>query len=128
MAFLKNRVSFYVVAALIVLGVLGIAVSVFSDPAGVLRTVAISAIVIAIVYFLITRVTSSNSGNKENRAFKQAARKSKKRFMKKDATSSASRKTKTASLTSIKKPKKKSSVQLTVIEGKKSKRKNRASL
>lgn len=125
---MKNRISFYIAAALVLLGILGIAVSLFSDPVGVLRTVVISAVVITVIYFVIRRLSTGNPGNKENRAFKQAARKSKKRFMSKDASSTPSRKSKSASLTSIRKPKKKSSVQLTVIEGKKSKRKNRASL
>ncbi|MDA6963058.1 hypothetical protein OSM87_25610, partial [Escherichia coli] len=64
----------------------------------------------------------------EQRAFIKAAKKSKRRFNNKETGSANGRKASVGSLTSIKKAKKKTSPHLTVIEGKKGKKKNRASL
>ncbi|WP_442852706.1 SA1362 family protein [Bacillus sp. J33] len=128
MAFLKNRISLYIISGLVILAALGVAVSLISDPAGFLQRIAVIVIIGAAIYFLFQRFNRSNPSKREQRAFIRAAKKSKKRFNHKEAGSTNSRKASMGSLTSIKKPKKKSSPHLTVIEGKKGKKKNRASL
>lgn len=123
---MRKGITFYVISAIIILGILGIGVSLFSDPSGFLQMIAISAIIIAVIFFFVQRAGGSGPGKNEQKAFKQAAKKSKKRYMQKETNPVS--KTKTASFTSsIKKPKKKSTAHLTVIEGKKNKKKNRAS-
>jgi uncharacterized membrane protein YfcA len=127
-AFLKNRISFYIVSGLIILAALGVAVSLISDPAGFLQRIAVIVIIGAVIYFLFQRFNRANPSKREQRAFVRAAKKSKKRFNHKEAGSAIGKKASIGSLTSIKKSKKKSSPHLTVIEGKKGKKKNRASL
>lgn len=129
MAFLKNRISFYVVSGLIILAILGLGVQLVNNPTGLFQSIAVIAIVVAVIYFIVQRVNRANPGKREHRAFAQAAKKSKKRFKNKEQGSAIQRKAKTGTLTSIKKSKRKSSTtHLTVIEGKKGKKKNRASL
>ncbi|MFE4522607.1 SA1362 family protein [Cytobacillus firmus] len=128
MAFLKKPFTFYIVSGLIILAVIGVAVSLISNPAGFLQRIAVIVIIGAVVYFLFQRFNRSNPSKREQRAFIKAAKKSKRRFNNKESGSVIGRKGSVGSITSIKKSKKKSSPHLTVIEGKKGKKKNRASL
>ncbi|MEW9049670.1 MAG: SA1362 family protein [Neobacillus sp.] len=131
MAFLKNRISVpFLVGSLIILGFIGIIGSFTKDPLGFLKNVVILALVGLVIYFIYRQITKANPQKKEQQAFIKAAKKSKKRLQHK----SAEPHTKSATLGSLsslrknKKVKKKTPVHLTVIDGKKGKKKNRASL
>jgi hypothetical protein len=130
-AFLKNRISVpFLVGSLIILGFIGIIGSFTKDPLGFLKNVVILALVGLVIYFIYRQITKANPQKKEQQAFIKAAKKSKKRLQHK----SAEPHTKSATLGSLsslrknKKVKKKTPVHLTVIDGKKGKKKNRASL
>jgi len=114
----------YLFLGLIVLAIFGFAVKLFTDPVSILVTIATIALIGAAIYFLVTRMSGSSAGREQKRAFQKAARRSKKRFQGKDANASAKR-SKIKSLASARK--KKDAPHLTVIDGKKSKKKNRAS-
>lgn len=125
---MKNRVSYYVIAGMIVLAIIGLLSTLISDPAGFLQRIAVMLVIGAAVFFLIRRFNSPNPANRDQRAFVKAAKKSVKRNQK-DTTQHVKKK-KHTSLTPIKKTslkKKHSNPQLKVIEGKKGKKKNRAS-
>ncbi|WP_309475263.1 SA1362 family protein [Bacillus sp. 03113] len=128
MAFLKNRISFYVVCGLIALGIFGIVSTFISDPAGFLKSLAVIIVVGVILFLIFRRFYQPNPERKEQRAFVKAAKRSKKRYQHREP--GISQKSNSSSISSIKKrkPKKKqSSTHLTVIDGKKGKKKNRAS-
>lgn len=122
---MKNRASKYIVSGLIVLAIFGFAYKLFTDPLDILIMFATIALVGALIYFLVTRLTSSGSGRQQQRAFQKAAKRSKKRFQTKD-TNVSSKRSKIRSLASARN-KKKDASHLTVIDGKKSRKKNRAS-
>ena len=88
--------------------------------------ILIIAAIAGIIYLVYTRLTQGKTDRKEQRAFRKAVRQSKKRN--KDRSTKRNNVTNMASAKSSKiKVRKKSDVQLTVIEGKKNKKKNRAS-
>ena len=120
-----NRASKYIVSGLIVLAIFGFAFQLFTDPLSILTMLATIALVGALIYFLVTRLTSSSSGLQQQRAFQKAAKRSKKRFQTKD-TNVSSKRSKIRSLASARN-KKKDASHLTVIDGKKGRKKNRAS-
>ncbi|MBU8879349.1 hypothetical protein BGM26_10175 [Bacillus sp. FJAT-29790] len=122
---MKNRISLFIISGLILLAVLGITASMISDPAGFLRRIAVILLVGAVVFYIARRFYKASPGKQEHRAFIRAAKKSKKRFHKETGTGN-NRKSNSGSLSSLKKVKKKSSTHLTVIEGKKGKKKDRA--
>ncbi|WP_174734158.1 SA1362 family protein [Mesobacillus harenae] len=119
---MRNKASFYVVTGLLILAAVGIVTSLIKDPSGFLKLIAGVILVGAVVYFLVNRFTKAGPKKHEQRAFMKAAKKSKKRFQHKEPST---RGTAMGSLTSIRK-KKKNPSHLTVIEGKKGKKKNRA--
>lgn len=125
---MKNRTSYYIVMGLIALGAIGIVSQLINDPGSFLKTIAVMAIVIAVIYFLFTRFyqATPSSHKHEQQAFKKAAKKSKKRFKKKEQGPSVSKRSSLGSLSAARK-KKRDTSHLTVIEGKKGKKKNRAS-
>lgn len=122
---MNNRTSMYIVTGLIVLSIFGIVSRLISDPVGVIKTLAVVALVGAVIYFLVSRFSGTSSGKQQQRAFLKAAKRSKKRFQAKE-TSSSSKRSKIRSLASARN-KKKDASHLTVIDGKKGKKKNRAS-
>jgi lipopolysaccharide export LptBFGC system permease protein LptF len=122
---LNNRTSKYIVSGLIVLSIIGIVSKLISDPVGVIKTLAVVALVGAVIYFLVRRFSGTSPGKQQQRAFLKAAKRSKKRFQTKE-TSSTSKRSKIRSLASAR-TKKKDASHLTVIDGKKGKKKNRAS-
>ena len=130
MAFLKNRTSVIIVGILIILAILGLFASFTANPAGFIQRIAVIAMIGLVIYFLVRKFSNSSPQKKEQRAFLKAAKKSKKRLQQKSGDTNV----KTSSLgtlTSLKKSsktKKKSPAHLTVIDGKKGKKKNRASL
>jgi amino acid transporter len=128
-AFLKNRTSLFVVGGLIILAIIGIISSFSANPAGFIQGIAVIALISFVIYFVVRRFSTSSPNKKEQRAFLKAARKSKKRLQQKGGESN----TKHSALGSFSplkkgiKIKKKAPAHLTVIEGKKGKKKNRAS-
>lgn len=121
---MKNRTSKYIFSGLIILAIFGFAYTLFTDPLNIFITLASIALIGAVIYFLFTRLTGSSAGREQQRAFQKAAKRSKKRFQAKEANASSKR-SKIKSLASARK--KKDASHLTVIDGKKSKKKNRAS-
>ncbi|MGZ4160775.1 MAG: SA1362 family protein [Neobacillus sp.] len=129
MAFLKNRTSFIIIGGLIILALLGVYSSFTADPAGFIQGIAVITLAGLGIYLLVRRFSSSNPQKKEQRAFLKAAKKSKKRLQLKSGDSQV-KSSPLGTLTSLKKStktKKKSPAHLTVIDGKKGKKKNRAS-
>lgn len=74
---MKNRASKYIVSGLIVLAIFGFAYTLFTDPLDILIMFATIALVGALIYFLVTRLTSSGAGRQQQRAFQKAAKRSK---------------------------------------------------
>ncbi|MFE8702508.1 SA1362 family protein [Cytobacillus sp. FJAT-54145] len=125
MAFLNNRTSFYFVIGLISLAAIGIISSFISNPTDFLQSIFVFIAVGAIIYFLVRRFYKAGPQKKEQQAFRKAAKRSKKRFVQKDTQKTPTR---IGTLSKLKKQNtKKDTSHLTVIEGKKGKKKNRAS-
>lgn len=127
---MKNRISVSLVGGIIILGLIGLIGSFAKDPIGFLRSIAIFALIGVAIYFIFRLISRANPQKKEQQAFIRAAKQSKKRLQNKNGDHQA-KTSSLGSLTSLKKNKKikkKSTVHLTVIDGKKSKKKNRASL
>ncbi|WNB93572.1 SA1362 family protein [Bacillus sp. NEB1478] len=107
----------------ILLAVVGILYQLISKPGQLITTLLIGAAVIAVFYFIFNRTSSSGINGK----YKKAVKQSKKRY------GSNNKQPKASPLSSNKKAKSASQKKrvrehnLTVIEGKKSKKKNRAS-
>ncbi|PLS01731.1 hypothetical protein CVD27_24045 [Neobacillus cucumis] len=126
---MKNRTSTFIVGVLIILALLGLVSSFTADPAGFIQGIAVVALIGLVIYFLFRRFSNSSPQKKEQRAFLKAAKKSKKRLQQKSGDSTA-RTSSLGTFTSLKKStktKKKTPAHLTVIDGKKGKKKNRAS-
>ncbi len=122
---MKKRKSVLFIGALILLAGIGIIGSLIDNPAGFIQRIAIVALISFVLYLIFRRFTGAGPGKKEQRAFLKAARESRKRNGHKN--DSAGRNVVHGSLASLRKPKKKATAHLTVIEGKKGKKKNRAS-
>jgi uncharacterized protein YacL len=138
-AFLKNRIVHYIVYGVIGLAVIGLMSNIIFNPASFFKGIAIIVGIGAVVFLLVKLLYKPSPAKREQRAFVKAAKKSAKRKQQKDfgqqsrmknmkATKATKKK---GNLTSLKKAralkKKTASPQLTVIEGKKGKKKNRAS-
>jgi mannitol-specific phosphotransferase system IIBC component len=126
-AFLKNRISTYLVVCLIALAALGMVSLLVSNPTGLLLKFVITLAAGAVIFFLVRYFYQSSPEKREQRAFVKAAKKSLKRKQQKES-GKQTRKTNISNITSIRAKKKQTNNHLTVIEGKKGKRKNRASL
>nr|WP_295975545.1 SA1362 family protein [uncultured Bacillus sp.] len=124
---MKNRVLTYVVVGLIIFAVIGAFSNLISNPIAILKGLAIMAVITAVIYFFVIRFYKPNPEKREQRAFVKAAKRSTKRLK----ANKPIAKTKHHSVTSFKKLKirRKSDANpnLTVIEGRKGKKKNRAS-
>ena len=128
--FFKNRISVLLVGSLVILAIIGLVGKFTEDPMAFLQSIAVIALVGLAIYFIILQIRKSNPQKREQQAFIKAAKKSKKRLQSKSGEPQA-KVSSFGPLTSIKKnkkPKRNSSIHLTVIEGKKGKKKNRASL
>nr|WP_210365901.1 SA1362 family protein [Bacillus sp. REN3] len=121
---MNNRSSMFIVAGLIILAGIGLVSGLLKNPAGILKMVAVVALIVAVLYFAIGRFSSSGPGKQQQRAFHKAAIRSKKKYQSKEANT-YSKRSKIRSLASARR--KKDASHLTVIEGKKGKKKNRAS-
>nr|WP_066060623.1 SA1362 family protein [Neobacillus soli] len=127
---MKNRTSVFIVGGLIILALIGLVGSFTANPAGFIQRIAVIAVIGFIIYLVVRKFSNSSPQKKEQRAFLKAAKRSKKRFHQKSGDSTV-KTSSLGSLTSLKKSsktKKKSPAHLTVIDGKKGKKKNRASL
>ena len=124
---MKNRISTYLVVCLIALAALGMVSLLFSNPTGLLLKFVITLAAGAVIFFLVRYFYQLSPEKREQRAFVKAAKKSLKRKQQKESGKQA-RKTNLSNITSIKAKKKQTNNHLTVIEGKKGKRKNRVSL
>lgn len=117
---MNGKLSKYLTSFIFLLGVIGLLVLLFNEPIRLVRYIVGSIIVIGIVYFVMKRFMFSNqSFKKEQKAFIKAARQSKKRT-KKGAKQANIRKQQAL------RKRYASNAHLTVIEGKKGKKKNRA--
>ncbi|RHW41091.1 hypothetical protein D1B31_09105 [Neobacillus notoginsengisoli] len=123
---MKIRKSVLLIGALILLAGIGIIGQLVKNPAGFFQQIALMVLFGLVIFFLFRRFTGSSPNKKEQRLFLKAARESKKRNAHKNEP--PGRNVIQGSLASWRKPKKKANVHLTVIEGKKGKKKNRASL
>ncbi|EME74830.1 hypothetical protein OZL92_03325 [Bacillus sonorensis] len=126
---MKQRVH-PVSALVIALGILGFVYFAVTSPGQLLQYLIVFAAVGAIIYFVVRYISNRDMGG-EGAAFKKAAKQSHKRFQDHKKRSARGRVNHLRSVPSINKTKpvlvkKKSQTQLTVIEGKKSKKKNRA--
>jgi hypothetical protein len=127
-AFLKNQTSLIFVLGLILLAAIGVLGSYIANPVGFLKSIVAMLVIGAAIYFIARRFFYSNPEKREQRAFIKAARKSKKRLIQRESGQSQRRTS--SPITTMKKnirTRKKATVHLTVIEGKKGKKKNRAS-
>lgn len=130
----KSSIIIYV---LLGLAVLGLIYTIQFEAVSFIRSVLIGAVVMGIIYLVYRRfIMKGSTGNsgKERQAYQKAAKVSSKKH-KQDTMKprkSRNRHHNTHGLTVISKetfinrPKKKSTIQLTVIEGKKARKKNRA--
>ena len=126
-AFLKNRISTFIVVCLIALAALGIVSLLVSNPYGLLQNFPIMIATVAVIFFLVKRFYLPSPEKREQRAFVKAAKRSLKRKQQKES-GKQTRKTNVSNITSIRARKKQTNNHLTVIEGKKGKKKNRVSL
>lgn len=121
-----NRSRPYIIFGLIALAVLGLASQLFYNPLGLFRNVVVIALAAGIVYFIYKRLTKDKPARKEQRAFIKAARHSKKRHKTKTKQRDNIASFSLAKSSKKIKSRRKSDTHLTVIEGKKNKKKNRA--
>ena len=126
---MKNRTSNLLVAGLLILALIGITDLLIENPIGFLQKIAVMGFIVAAIYFVVRLIFKANPQKKEQRAFLKAARQSKKRLQKRGGEPPM-RNPLPGTLSPLKKAskmKKKTPAHLTVIDGKKSKKKNRAS-
>ncbi|WP_249937854.1 SA1362 family protein [Niallia circulans] len=129
MAFLKNRFSLILFGSIIFLAFIGLTVNLIKNPSGFFLNIVVMVAVGGIIWFVYRHLSTSSPQKREQKAFLKAAKQSKKRLQTKDRSSSGQQQsTKTSSIKANKHKRSKSTAHLTVIEGKKSKKKNRASL
>ncbi|WP_243290215.1 SA1362 family protein [Bacillus sp. FJAT-47783] len=118
----RNRLQplFYMIIGL---ALFGFGYKLFVNPGELISQLFIWAVVIGVIYFIYRAVMRSRSNN-EYSAYLKAAKKSKRKY-KSQATVSQLKKAKKQPRTHLPK-RKRDHTHLTVIEGKKSKKKNRA--
>ncbi|WP_077618761.1 SA1362 family protein [Bacillus sinesaloumensis] len=133
---MNRRKSNIVVMILLGLGVLGFVYTLFTNPGSLLVQAGMIFLFVGIIFLLYKFVIGRRMGGKDHSAYLRAAKQSKKRFKagsqrksqimgvgNKKTTSNA---TKRSTVSSIHKKRKTNTTHLTVIEGKKGKKKNRA--
>ncbi|WP_010284610.1 SA1362 family protein [Bacillus timonensis] len=133
---MNRRKSNIVVLILLGLGALGFVYTLFTRPGSLLVQAGMIFLFIGIIYLLYKFVFSRRMGGKEHSAYLRAAKQSRRRFKtsgkRKSQTLGVGGKkspisaTKRSTVASIHKKRKTNTTHLTVIEGKKGKKKNRA--
>lgn len=116
------------VIGIVLLAAFGIVAKFFANPGGFLRGVFIFAIFCAILYVLVRNFYQPSPSRREQQAFKKAAKQSKKKYTQKTQKTSPQTKSR-GNIYSLNKTRNRSNrgTHLRVIEGKKGKKKNRAS-
>jgi ABC-type nickel/cobalt efflux system permease component RcnA len=122
-AFLKNRTSYIFIASIIIFALIGLVSSLVENPAAFIQNIAVMIVLGFVIYLVFKRFAKSSPAKRDQRAFLRAAKKTKKKIHRKKSDET----NKSHSLSKLTSIKKKSSAHLTVIEGKKNKKKNRAS-
>ncbi|MBS4217176.1 hypothetical protein KHA96_02475 [Bacillus sp. FJAT-49711] len=111
------KVRNWLVGIITVIAIIGLGSYIFNNPAGLFRQIFIMVLVAFAIYFIYRIWAGRKPDHRENRSFAKAARLSKKRNRVSHQPSGQIRK----------KPlRKRSAAHLTVIDGKKSKKKDRA--
>lgn len=126
---MKNRTSSLIFGGVIVLALLGILGMLFNNPTRFLQGIAVILLIGTAIYFVTQLIYRGNPQRKEQRAFLRAAKQSKRRLQKK-GIHTHSKTSSLGTLTTLKrsvKRKRSTAAHLTVIDGKKGKKKNRAS-
>jgi hypothetical protein len=127
----NRKKSMIIIYVLLGFAALGLISTLRNDPLQLIRNVLIGVAIVGLIYFIFTRFSRGNSGE-EYQAYKKAARKTTKKKRKYEMVKTKRSRHNPHGLTVISKeqlinkPKKKSDVKLTVIEGKKTRKKNRA--
>lgn len=126
---MKKQTSFYFVIALAVLAGIGVIGGFISNPTNSLKSILVILIVGVIVYFLFKSFFKADPQKNEHNAFRKAAKKTTKKYQQDVRKASPKTTNKLGNGTKANKPKKKirTASHLKVIEGKKGKKKNRAS-
>ncbi|WP_400242329.1 SA1362 family protein [Niallia sp. JL1B1071] len=126
---MKNRFSIILFGSIFLLAFIGLTTSLIKNPAGFFLNIAVIVAVGAIIWFIFRHFSTSSPQKREQRAFLKAAKKSKKRLQTREKLPAGQQhSTNSSSLKANKHKRSKSTAHLTVIDGKKSKKKNRASL
>ena len=122
-----NRPISFIVIGVIILAALGFGVRLFEDPMSVLTTILILVVVAGVAIFVFNKFSSTSHSNQKayKRAVKQSKKKHQQKGLKKDKASVVNYSSAQKNKHRIR-SRKKSTAQLTVIEGKKGKKKNRA--
>lgn len=123
---LNRSISSYIVYGIVVLGLIGLVSRIIYSPGQLFKQVFIMAITAGIVYVIYKRLTKGKPEKREQRAFLKAAKRSKKRLKQRSGSNSRDNIASFSVAKSKKtiKPRKKSDIHLTVIEGKKIKEKS----
>ncbi|WP_051255248.1 SA1362 family protein [Pontibacillus marinus] len=128
-----NRVAKPLIYAIVGLGIIGFGYKLFTDTSSLFTELLIGALVavliVGAVYFFLSRRNGGNSD--EMKRYRQAVRQSKKKYGQTQSSKFSSKmkpSTIKSKVTTKQKQMKKDTPQLRVIEGNKSKKKNRASL
>jgi FtsZ-interacting cell division protein ZipA len=124
----KNRFFTFVIAGLVILAVIGVLSSLISNPLSFLKGIAITIGIVVVILLLVKLFYKSSPEKSEQRAFVKAAKRSTKKHKTKRPAATKSKHNPVASFNKLRiRKKSESKSHLTVIEGKKGKKKNRAS-
>lgn len=124
---MKNQKSLLLFGGIILFAIIGIFSMLLANPAGFFQRIAFIALVGFAIYFVVRLISNSNPKKKEQRAFLKAAKQSKRRLQQKSVDHHV-RNASQGPLATIKRTAiKRETSHLTVIDGKKGKKKNRAS-
>ena len=127
----NRKKSMFFIYILLGFAALGLISTLLNDPMQLFKSIFIGAAIVGLIYFVFTRFNRSNSGE-EYQAYRKAARKTTKQKRKHEIIKTKRSRHNPHGLTVIakeqliKRPSSKSDVKLTVIEGKKTRKKNRA--
>lgn len=116
---MSKKPSFYIVISFVLLSIIGLTARLVTDPFQFFKGLVTTLIIFAIIFFIVKKFVLNKSGHNEQRAYNRAARQSARRFKNNKPTKSKQRSNQPFR-------KRRSASHLTVIDGKKNNRKNRA--
>lgn len=126
--FLKNRFSSILFLTILLLAGVGLITSLISNPSGFFLNIVMLLGIGVLIWLVFQSLNKSNPQKKEQKAFLKAAKQSKKRLQTREKSpAKPSSSNRVSSLKAHKHQKSRSTANLTVIDGKKGKKKNRAS-